>query len=171
MNGFVFSGASVNRTQSKARKSYPNKMPVFPQETPETSLPDATLSPNAMVYIPSVNSHDASPKPTKVAHTVESEWNNGLKDISLRVEKLIEDVLIKRMYSEENATIDESAKAALAKMQLSTMRLKLEHEQQLSEHLQENIRRQKEIEKQYRTYRHVFIISSEIVAMNELKCK
>jgi hypothetical protein len=131
---------TIARKPSKARKSFPNKPPSFPQVmTPSTSYPRNSGTSDAMVYIPPQGSEMRPPcqyeLPPPEAGPATAQIYQNSKDLANRVAQLIAETI--KDAAENNGlgtgNVLNHHEATIHYLKLRMERMKWEHQQEITE--------------------------------------
>ncbi|XP_046741621.1 protein kinase C-binding protein 1 isoform X2 [Diprion similis] len=125
------------KKESKARKSFLNKPPMFPQISP-TSPPKAPASPpDAMVYIPghrTESEHDHSLLPPE-AGPLSAQLHRGGQELAKRMAELMEEALAEaaEINSSNSDNCGTNQRATVHYLKLQIERMRWQHQQHLAE--------------------------------------
>lgn len=121
------------KKESKARKSFPNKPPAFPQVASQSPPKASSNSPDAMVYIPAHRKDNKATYqlPPPEAGPLSAQLHNGAQELARRMAQLMEEALREAANSQDD--LADNHQATVHFLQLQIERMRWQHQQQLAE--------------------------------------
>ncbi|XP_015603904.1 protein kinase C-binding protein 1 isoform X2 [Cephus cinctus] len=128
---------SAQKRESKARKSFPNKPPVYPQIAPRSPPKAPSSPPDAMVYIPGHRDENelAYQLPPPEAGPLSAQLHRGAQELARRMAQLMEEALRESAQTGLNPQDDpgDNGQATIHFLKLQIERMRWQHQQQLTE--------------------------------------
>ncbi|XP_015189248.1 PREDICTED: protein kinase C-binding protein 1 isoform X1 [Polistes dominula] len=131
------SGSKEQKRESKARKSFPNKPPVYPQITLHSSSNTLSSSIESIIYNPSpqkenVTGYQLLPPE---AGPLSARLYHGAEELAKRMAQLMEEAYQEAAHNSQNCEDDSTDKhhATVHFLRLQIERMRWQHQQQLAE--------------------------------------